>query len=164
MEWKLGLKSGAVAGAIYGVLAGIIGLVYLIVMKEEVIQRIQAAIPSDVNIPISMEQLYTITLISSFPSGIVMGVIVGMVFGIIFLLLHDEWPGKTPRRQGLFLALFLFLFFGIAEMFSPENAAGGFFMLRFSYLPLIPFSFAAFLFFGYCLGMFWERFEKKPKR
>jgi thiamine transporter ThiT len=161
MEWKHGLKSGAVAGVIYGVFAGIINVVYMTAMREEIIERIQAAMPQGMSIPISIDQLYTITLISAFPSGIVMAVIVGMVFGVIFMLLREELLGNTPKKRGIFLSIILFAFFGLAEMFSAENAVGAFFMLRFSPWYLIPASFGAFLLLGYLTGMFWERFGKK---
>jgi hypothetical protein len=164
MRWKLGLKSGAVAGAVYGAIAAIIGIIYMVVMREEVIQRIQAAIPSGTNIPISTEQLYTISLVFSLPSGIIMGVITGMVFGLVFLLMREELLGKNDRKKGFFLALLLLVCLALAEVFVPENAVGAFFMLRFSYLPLAPISAGAFLFLGYLTGMFFERFEKRKKK
>jgi hypothetical protein len=164
MKWVHALKSGAVAGAIYGVFAGIIGMVYLIVMKEQAIQKIQAAIPREANIPMSIDQIYSITMISSLPSAVIFGLIVGAVFGVMFGLMREELLGKNEKFKGLFLALLLLICLVVVEVFSPENMIGGFFMLRFSYLPLAPFSAAAFLVFGYLTGMFWERFEKKKKR
>jgi vacuolar-type H+-ATPase subunit I/STV1 len=161
MKWGLALKSGAVAGAVYGVLAGIVGLAYMVAMKEEVIARMQAAIPQGVSIPMSMEDLYNISLAASVPSSMIMGVIVGMVFGIVFMLMKDELLGKNLRFRGMFLSVFLFAALGIWEIFYPENLIGGLLMLRFSPWPLIPCSFAAFLVLGYLQGMFWERFEKK---
>lgn len=160
MDWKLGFKSGAVAGAIYGVFVGIINVIYMVVAKEEVIQTMQAAL-SGVEIPISMDQLYTISMISTVPSSAVMGVISGLVFGTVFLLLKDEMIGKGLKKKGLFFAVLLFICLGVAELYKAGNLAGAIFMLRFSYLPLVPLSFAAFLAFGYFLGMFWERFEKR---
>lgn len=161
MEWGTALKSGAVAGAIYGVFGGAIGLAYLLVMRDEVMQMLQSALSAQGDIPIPVESIYNITLFTSIPSGIIGGILAGLAFGIIFMLLKGEWPGKTPRLQGLFLALVLFVCLGVGEMFSPGNVVGPFFMMRFSFLPSIPFSFVAFLFFGYLTGMFWERFEKK---
>ena len=164
MEWKHGLKSGAVAGIIYGVFAGIINVVFMTAMRDEIIGRIQAAIPQGTSIPISMDQLYTITLIAAFPSALVMAVIVGMVYGVIFMVLREELMGKTARMKGIFLSIILFAFFGLAEMFSAENAVGAFFMLRFTPWYLIPASFVAFLILGYLTGMFWERFGKNGKK
>jgi hypothetical protein len=163
MEWGLGLKTGAVSGLIYGVLAGIISVIYMIADKEAIIAQIQAAL-AGYDIPISMDQLYNISLMTTFPTIAIFGILVGIVFGIILMLLKEEWPGKNMRFKGLYLALALVIFLAIVEVFAPQNAIAGFFILRFSYLPLAPFSAAAFLFLGYSYGMFWERFGKKPKK
>ena len=80
MEWKHGVKSGAVAGVFYGIIAGIVTVLYMILNKEMLIERLQAVLSSNVNIPISTDQLYNITLISSFPSSIIGGVLVGVIF------------------------------------------------------------------------------------
>ena len=164
MEWKHGLKSGVVAGVIYGVLAGAINIIYLTVMREQIIERIQAAIPSGTSIPISMDQIYTITLIAAFPSAVIFAIFTGMAFGVIYLLLREELFGNTAKKKGIFLSIILFVFFGLAEAFSAENAVGAFFMLRFSPWYLIPASFVAFLVLGYLTGMFWERFGRKGKK
>lgn len=161
MEWKKGLKTGAVAGVFYGIFAGIVNVVYMILMKDEVIAMIQAAIPQGISIPISMEDLYTISLISSLPSSILVGMFAGMAFGAIFLLLKGELIGKSSKFKGVFLALLLFIALGLSEMVEPGNAVGAFFQLRLSYLPLVPLSFAAFLSLGYFYGLFWDRFKKK---
>jgi hypothetical protein len=164
MEWKHGIKSGAVAGVFYGILAGIVTVLFMILDKENIIQRIQAVISSNANIPISTEQLYNITLIASFPSSIIGGVLVGMIFGVIFVLMKKELIGKNSKMQGITLAILLFIALGVAELAGPQNAVGGFFMIRFTSLPLVPLSFGAFLALGYFMGVFWDRFEKAGKK
>jgi hypothetical protein len=164
MEWGLALKSGAVAGAIYGFFAGIIGSVYMLAMREESIAKIQAAIPSGYDIPISMEDLYNISLMASIPSGIIMGAIIGLVFGVVFMVMKEDLIGKNLRIRGVCLSVLLFVALGVWELLQPENIIGALLLLRFSPLPLVPFSFAAFLALGYLQGMFWERFEKKGKK
>lgn len=157
MDWKRGLKSGAVAGIIYGVPAGGISALYMVLFKEKVIAMIQAAI-SGQGIPISAEQLYNISLFSSFITSIFVGLIAGMVFGAVFTFMREELMGRNERMQGLFLSILLFACFGIAEIFFPENAIGAFMLLRLSHILLIPLSFGAFLLLGYLTGMFWVRF------
>ncbi len=164
MEWKQGIKSGAVAGVFYGILAGIVTVLYMIIDKENIIQSIQAVISANANIPISTEQLYNISLIASFPSSIIGGVLVGMVFGVIYVLTKSELIGKNAKIQGVSLAILLFIALGVAELMGPGNAIGGFFMIRFSSLLLVPPSFGAFMVLGYLMGVFWDRFEKNAKR
>ena len=163
MEWKHGVKSGAVAGVFYGIIAGIVTVLYMILNKEMLIERLQAVLSSNVNIPISTDQLYNITLISSFPSSIIGGVLVGMIFGVIYVLMKKELIGKDAKKQGISLAIILFIALGVAEMVGPENAIGAFFMIRFSSLLLVPLSFGAFIGLGYFMGVFWDRFGDKKK-
>ncbi|MBN2331016.1 MAG: hypothetical protein JXC85_04310 [Candidatus Aenigmarchaeota archaeon] len=164
MEWKHGIKSGAAAGVFYGILAGIVTVLYMVLEKEKIVQMLQSVLSSNANIPISTEQLYSITLISSFPSAIFGGVLTGIVFGVIYVLMKDQMIGKSPKMRGISLAILLFMALGVAELFGPENAIGAFFMLRFSTPVLIPLSFGAFLALGYFMGMFWDRFGEKSKR
>lgn len=162
MEWKHGIKSGAVAGVFYGIIAGIVTVLYMLLNKEMLIERLQAVLSSNANIPISTDQLYNITLIASFPSSIIGGVLVGMIFGVIYVLMK-ELIGKDAKKQGISLAILLFIALGVAEMVGPENAIGAFFMIRFSSLPLVPLSFGAFICLGYFMGVFWDRFGDKKK-
>ena len=164
MEWKHGLKSGAVAGVFYGILAGIVTVLFMMLTRETVMQRLQAVLSQNAQIPMSAEQLYDITLIASFPSSVIGGVLVGAIFGVIFVLMKNELIGKNAKIQGISLAILLFIALGVAELLGPENAIGAFFMIRFSSLPLVPLSFGALIGLGYFMGVFWERFEEKRKK
>lgn len=163
MEWGTGLKSGAASGAIYGVIAGILGYIYMLTMKEDVIARIQAAIPQGVSIPMSMDDLYNISLIAAVPSTIISGVILGLILGVVFMLMKEELMGKNLRLKGVFLTGFILVVAVVWELLYPQNLFGGFLLLRFSPIFIAPLSAIAFLAFGYLLGMFCERFEKKGK-
>lgn len=164
MEWKHGIKSGAVAGVFYGIIAGVITVIYMVLEKEKIMDMLQSVLSSNANIPISADQLYTISLISSFPSAVVGGVLAGMVFGVIYVLMKKELLGKNAKMQGVSLAVLLFIALGVAELLGPENAIGAFFMLRFSNILLIPLCFGAILALGYFTGIFWDRFGEKRKR
>lgn len=164
MEWKHGIKSGAVAGVFYGIIAGIVTVLYMLLNREMIIQRLQAVLSSNANIPISTDQLYDITLIASLPSSVIGGVLVGVIFGVIYVLMKKELIGKDAKKQGISLAILLFIALGVAEMVGPENAIGAFFMIRFSSLPLVPLSFGAFICLGYLMGVFWDRFGEARKK
>jgi hypothetical protein len=164
MEWKHGLKSGAVAGVFYGILAGVVTVLFMILNKEKVMQGIQAVLSQNAQIPIPAEQLYSITLIASLPSSVIGGLLVGAIFGAIFVLMKNELIGKNAKIQGISLAILLFIALGVAELLGPENAIGAFFMIRFSSLPLVPLSFGAFLCLGYFMGVFWDRFGESRKK
>jgi hypothetical protein len=164
MDWGHGAKSGAVAGVVYGILSGIIGMAFMMSMKEEVMATMQAAIPSGVNIGMSMDTLYQISLMSVIPSSAIMGVIAGVIFGILFAGTREELAGEKETIRGVSLALILFAGLGLAHMVFPNNIAGSLFLLNFTTLYVLPFSAAAFLLMGYLTGMFWVRFsEKKGK-
>ncbi len=160
MDWGHGAKSGAVAGVVYGILSGIIGIAYMLSMKEEVMAKMQAAIPSGVNIGISMDTLYQISLISVIPSSAIMGVISGVIFGILFAGTREELFGEKETVRGISLAVIVFAGLGLAHMIFPNNIAGSLFLLNFTSLYLLPFSAAAMLLMGYLTGRFWVRFGK----
>jgi hypothetical protein len=164
MDWGHGAKSGAVAGVFYGIVSGVIGMAYMFLMKEEVMARMQAALPSGVDIGIPMDTLYQISLMSAIPSGAIMGVIVGVIFGILFAATREELFGEKETIRGLSLAIIVFAGLGLAHMVFPNNIAGSIFLVNFTSLYVLPFSAAAMLLLGYMTGIFWVRFGEKHKK
>lgn len=162
MEWKLGLKTGAVAGIVFGFIGVIINLLYMIAMKDEFVARIQSSLGGQ-SIPISMDDLYNISLVFTVPSSIFMGIIAGMFFGIIFMLVRTELHGKNDKFKGLTLAILVIIAIVISEMAVPENILGSFFMFRSAFLLSVPLSIISTLLLGYLFGFFLMKFEKKKK-
>jgi hypothetical protein len=161
-EIKRGAKAGVVAGLIYGILSGIAGLIYLIVMKDDVISKISASLPS--NVPITAEQVYPLALGMSIPSSVIWGLIFGAIFGIFFAVIHEEWIGKNSRIKGLTLTLVILVLLAIGDILAPGNAAAGIFLIQMNWLPAAVLTSIFFLVFGYLLGMFFDRFGRIKKK
>jgi len=160
MKWGLGLKTGVVAGAIYGLLSGIVTLAITIVMREDIINQIQAQfarLPQD--IPITAEQIYPITVVMSIPGSVIGGVIVGAILGIVFLVLYGELLGKNSKRKGLCFAILLIIGTGLAELAFPKSGLP-LIMIQTTYIMFTPVNILFFLVFGYLLGKFYDRFKK----
>ncbi len=163
MEWGRFLKTGAVSGIVYGILQGIVTVMSYVFYREQIIEIIRASIPSNVNIPISMEQLADIGMIFAIPGSIVGGIIAGLVFAFIFSLIYSELIGKNSKRKGLFLSVLLLVAIALGEL-AYQGVIGGVFLIQTSFIMLTPLNAVFFLVLGYMIGIFYDRFEpKEPK-
>jgi hypothetical protein len=156
------LKAGAVSGAIYGVLQGIVSVLAYVFYREQIIEMIRASIPSNVSIPMTMDQLANIGMISAIPGSIIGGIIAGIIFCIIFSLMYDELLGRDSKRKGVFLCLLLLAGIVVGE-FAYPGLIGGIFMVQTKFILLAPVSAAFFFILGYVLGIFYDRFDTKRK-
>lgn len=160
-EKKLGAKAGVVAGAIYGVLAGIVGIIYLIAKKDEIIAMLNGQLSSlGVNVPMTAEQLYPMTIIGAPINAIISGLIIGAVLGVVFSLLREELIGKNNRIRGVCFSVLILIALGIGELAAP-NLSMGFILINTGFLPSAVLGVIFFLAFGYLLGMFYDRFKPK---
>lgn len=162
MDFSRVLKAGAVSGAVYGVLQGIVTILAYVFYRGQIIEMIRGSIPSNVNIPMTMEQLADIGMISAIPGSVIGGVIAGIIVCVIFSLIYDELLGKDSKRKGVFLCLLILVGIVLGELASP-GIIGGIFMVQIRYILLAPLSAAFFLVLGYMLGIFYDRFDSKRK-
>ena len=151
------LKAGAVSGAIYGVLQGIVSVLAYVFYREQIIDILRASIPSNVNMPMTMDQLADISMISAIPSSIIGGIITGIIMCVIFALMYDTLLGKNSKKKGLLMCLLLLTGIVLGELAYP-GVVGGLFMVQTRFILLAPISAAFFIAYGYILGLFYDRF------
>ena len=163
MDWGRIFKTGAVAGVIYGILQGIVSVLTFVFYREQNIELMRSSIPSNVEIPLSMEQLADIGMISAIPGSIIGGIIAGIIVCFIFTLMYNELLGKDSKRKGLFLCILLLIGIGLGELAYP-GVIGGIFMVQTRYIMLTPLNVVFFLVFGYLLGNFYNKFGQKERR
>ncbi|MCK4335747.1 MAG: hypothetical protein KAT94_03325 [Candidatus Aenigmarchaeota archaeon] len=163
MDWGRIFKTGAVAGVIYGILQGIVSVLTFVFYREQIIELMRSSIPSNVEIPLSMEQLADIGMISAIPGSIIGGIIAGIIVCFIFTLMYNELLGKDSKRKGLFLCILLLIGIGLGELAYP-GVIGGIFMVQTRYIMLTPLNVVFFLVFGYLLGNFYNKFGQKERR
>lgn len=162
MDFSRVLKAGALSGIIYGILQGIVSVLSYIFYREQIIEMLRAAMPSNVNIPLTMDQLANIGMMYAIPGSIIGGIIAAIIVCFIFSLMYDELLGKNSKRKGVFLCLLVLAGIVLGELASP-GVIGGIFMVQTRYLLLAPVSVAFFLVLGYLLGIFYDRFDTKRK-
>jgi hypothetical protein len=162
MEYARVLKTGAVSGAIYGVLQGIVSVLSYVFYRQQIIDMIRASLPSNVNIPMTMDQLADIGMISAIPGSVIGGIIAGVIFSAIFAVMYSELLGKDSKRKGLFLGVLLFAGILAGELAYP-GLIGGIFMVQTKFILLAPLSAAFFFALAYLTGMFYDRFDPKRK-
>lgn len=162
MDFSRVLKAGAVSGVIYGVLQGIVTVLSYVFYRDQIIEAIRAALPSNVNIPFTVDQLADIGMTYAIPGSVIGGVIAGIIVCVIFSLIYDELLGKDSKRKGVFLCLLILAGIVLGELASP-GIIGGIFMVQTRYILLAPLSAVFFLVLGYLLGIFYDRFDSKRK-
>jgi hypothetical protein len=158
MDFSRILKTGAVSGAIYGVLQGIVSVLSYVFYRQDIIDLIRASIPSGVDIPMTMDQLADIGMITAIPGSIIGGIIAGIIVAFIFSLMHEDLWGKNDKIKGVFLCVLLTIAILLGEALYPNGIVAGLFMVQTRFLMLTPLSVAFFIFSGYLTGMFYERF------
>jgi hypothetical protein len=162
MDFSRVLKTGVVAGAIYGVLQGIVSVLSYIFYREQIIETIRASIPSNANIPMTMDQLANIGMVFAVPGSIIGGIIAGIIICFIFSLMYVELLGKDSKRKGVFLSLLILAAVAAGELAYP-GVIGGIFMVQTRFILLAPLSGAFFVVLGFMLGLFYDRFDTKRK-
>ncbi|MBN2042650.1 MAG: hypothetical protein JW754_02490 [Candidatus Aenigmarchaeota archaeon] len=155
-------KAGAVAGVIYGFLTAIAGIVYMVMMKEEVITTIRTALSAYGNLPITAEDLYPMSLAGAIPGGLINGLIVGIILAFVFAIIYNELIGKNSMIKGVCFSVLILIGIGIGEMAAPGISAG-LILLNSRFLPSLALGVIFFLAYGYLLGMFYDRFGKPKK-
>ncbi|MCX6818142.1 MAG: hypothetical protein NTU57_04770 [Candidatus Aenigmarchaeota archaeon] len=158
MDFSRVLKTGLVSGIIYGVMQGITSVFSYVFYREQIKEMIKAAIPSNANIPMTMDQLADIGMMSAIPGSIVGGIIVGIVMAVIFALMYESLMGGNSRKKGIFLCLLLLAGIILGELAYP-GFIGGLFMVQTRFILLAPISAAFFVAYGYILGLFYDRFS-----
>jgi hypothetical protein len=163
MEWGRIFKTGAVSGIIYGILQGIVTTLSYVFFREQIIEIIRASIPPNIEIPLTMEQLADIGMISAIPGSIIGGIISGIIVSFIFALMYNELMGKDSKRKGLFLCILLTVAVVLGELAYP-GVIGGIFMIQTRFILLTPLNIIFFLVFGYVMGKFYDKFEGNEGR
>jgi hypothetical protein len=164
MDFARVLKTGAAAGAIYGVLQGIVAVLSFVFYREQIIEVMRAAIPSGVNIGMTMDQLANISMMTAIPGSVIGGIISGIIVSFIFSLMYGELMGKDSRRKGIFLCILLTIGVVLGELAYPGGFVGSILLIQTGYLMLAPLSIAFFLCLGYLTGIFYDRFEDSKHR
>ena len=162
MDWGRFLKTGLVSGIIYGILQGIVSTLSYVFYREEIIALIRSSLPSNIEIPMSMEQLADIGMMFAIPGSIIGGIIAGLVFAFIFSVMYNELLGKDSKRKGLFLSLLLLVAIVLGEL-AFQGVLGGLFLFQTRFIMLTPLNAIFFLVLGYMTGIFYDRFENKHK-
>ncbi len=155
-------KAGAVAGVIYGFLTAIAGMVYMVMMREEVISSIRTALSGYGNLPITAEDIYPMALMGAIPGGLINGLIVGIILAFVFAVLYNELIGKNSMIKGLCFSVLILIAVGIGEMAAPRLSAG-LILLNSNFLPSLALGVIFFLAYGYLLGMFYDKFGHHKK-
>ena len=157
MDLSRVLKTGLVSGIIYGIMQSIVSVLSYVFYREQIKEIIRAAIPSSTNIPMTMDQLADIGMITAIPGSIVGGIIAGIVMAVIFAIMYENLMGRDSKRKGIFLCLLMLFAIVIGEVAYP-NFIGGLFMVQTRFILLAPLSAAFFVAYGYVLGLFYDRF------
>ncbi|MEE9323574.1 MAG: hypothetical protein V3U72_03440 [Candidatus Aenigmarchaeota archaeon] len=163
MDFGRIFKTGAVSGSIYGILQGIVSVLSFVFYREQIIELIRSSLPSNLEIPITVEQLADIGMISAIPGSIIGGIIAGIIVSFIFALMYNELMGKDSKRKGLFLCILLAVAVVLGE-FAYQGVIGGIFMIQTRFVLLTPLNIIFFLVFGYVMGKFYDKFEQKAGR
>ncbi len=163
MNLSLVFKTGLASGVIHGILQGVISLLTFVIYREQIIETIRNSIPSNVNIPFTVEQLADMGMMFAIPGSIIGGMIAGVIVCFIFSFMYHELLGKNSKVKGIFLCALLLVGVIFGEFVYP-GVVGGIFLLNTRYLLLLPASFAFFLVFGYVMGMFYDKFGKEGRR
>ncbi len=158
MDFLRIIKAGAVSGIIYGVMQGIVSILAYVFYREDIIEMIRKSIPANVNIPMTIDQLADIGMISAIPGSMIGGIIAGIIVCFIFALMHNELIGKNFKRKGLFLCILITIAIILGEAAYPSGIVGGIFMVQTRFIMLAPLNIAFFLVLGYLLGLFYDRF------
>ena len=155
-------KAGAVAGVIYGFLSAIAGIIYMVVMREEVISTIRTALSAYGDLPITAEDVYPMSLVGAIPGGLINGLIVGVILAFVFAIIYKELIGKNSMIKGLCFSILILIAVGLGEMAAPGLSAG-IILLNSRFLPSLALGVLFFLAYGYLLGMFYDRFGQHKK-
>jgi len=159
MNFSRVLKAGAVSGIIYGVMQGFVALLSYVFYREQIIAMIRASIPSNVNIPMTMDQLADIGMMAAIPGSIIGGIIAGIIVCFVFSLMYEELMGRNSKRKGLFICILIAAGIVLGELAYPGGLVGSILLVQTRYLMLAPLSIAFFIIFGYIMGVFYDRFE-----
>jgi hypothetical protein len=162
MDWGRLFKTGAVAGVIYGILQGIVATFSYVFYREQIIEIIRSAIPSNAQIPMTMEQLADMGMMFAIPGSIFGGIIAGIIVAFIFSVLYEELMGRDSKKKGIFLAFLLLICIGLGEL-AYAGVLSAMFMVQTKFIMLAPLSAIFFLALGYLTGMFYDKFEDKHK-
>jgi hypothetical protein len=140
IEWSKGLKTGAISGVIYGAV-------------NSLAMTIISSLRWDSNI--------SFYVFFSAIWGLIPGLIIGLIIGAVFAFVYRILPGTTSLVKGitisilfwfLFSFLFQFIIFKYGSYFS-DNAQRE-----------IIASLILYIFFGFLLGFFWDRFSRLEKK
>ncbi len=131
-----GLKAGAVSGVIYGAVG-------------EVIKSIIA----------SLSWGYGIHYYVFFSAiwGAIYGLILGIIVGLIFAVAYKSLPGTTSMVKGIIISIFSWLIVSFLFQYI-INYRRSYFSEYYQRAIMVDLIF--FIFFGFLLGIFWDKFGK----
>ncbi|UCD13347.1 MAG: zinc ribbon domain-containing protein [Thermoplasmatales archaeon] len=135
-----GLKAGAVAGVIYGAVG-------------EVIKQIVYSLSWG-------DRIYYYVFFSAIP-GAIYGLILGIIIGLIFAVAYKSLPGTTSIVKGLIISIFSWLIFSF--LFQYIIIYYRFYFSERYQITIIA-DLILFIFFGFLLGVFWDKFGKLQRK
>lgn len=138
IEWGKGLKTGALSGIIYGVINSLTSIILY-----------------------NFGYYYNLTIFFGLIFGFIPGLIIGLIVGAVFALTYRILPGTTSLVKGIAISiLFWFLF---SFMFQHIILKYGSYFSENSQIEIIV-SLILYIFFGFLLGIFWDKFSRSERR
>ena len=100
--------------------------------------------------------MYVFAILASIPFSIIGGVIIGLIIGLIYAAAYHVIPGSSSIIKGLVVALLLWLILSILPILILGSYLTGSYSSTFELAILN--GLILYLFFGFLLGLFWDRF------
>lgn len=140
IEWSKGLKAGALSGIIYGAVN---------------------ALTSDIISSLRWDYNISFYVFFSAIWGIIPGLIIGLIIGAVFAAVYRLLPGTTSLVKGIGLSIlswFLFSFLFQHIIFKYPS-----YVSKYDQREILV-SLILFIFFGFLLGIFWDKFSILEKK
>lgn len=152
-EYVRGLKAGIASGLIFGIANAIIGALTYWFMLE--------SMPGEMSEGTIKAGTYTLTLL--IRDKIIFGIIGGVIFGLIFSVFYYKLPGSKPIVNGIATAIIYWVIFSvvIGYFFKVYYVALTFYVSGYNadlFIGLV-----MYLFWGFLLIRFWQKFGEKQK-
>ena len=150
-EYIRGLKAGIVSGLIFGIANAIVASLIFWFMLE--------SIPGEMSEGLIKVGTYILTLL--IRDKIIFGIIGGVIFGLIFSIFYNKLPGSKPIVNGIATAIIYWVIFSVFI----GNFSKGYYISYYgtSYGADLFIGLIMYLFWGFLLIKFWQKFGEKEK-
>ena len=153
-EFGRGIKAGIVSGVIYAIVSAIV----LSIVVFAVFDWLLSSYTGTGFGYFMMGSFGATVIITGIVIGtIIWGIIAGIIFGLIYAAVYNSLPGSTSGMKGIVLAIIAWLIFSV-------GLGWGSIVFGYTYFAItIITGLILWIFWGYLLGKFWDKFGGKPQ-